>query len=407
LVATRINGFFEYKTLFLRDYNETNLLTKVERRYFFVQNKMNGFILWARYRFVNAKRVFAMITYDFNAHSLNGEAVPFCALPFHALENVFSHKELTHAAKNTYVALLAYAAYVKKLDFNITVGWVAEKISVTRKTASAALSQLRELGFANDNGIIIPDTTKRAKKTNKLAKNPKTLPAPEIENLSPQFVHDDTPVLPSETQANFPNQQTVANDYSNDTLEAQLSYEEEVEVLVKTGFAREKAEKIINNSKKKLPVSEEKITKSVDTFYPPINNTENLTDKDNLTTALPATTDKDQFAAANQVGCQFSSFVEVKEVRANVSNSMASIKKIYQQIKSLTKQKEIANNRAYAMKALTNMNVTSPGERERYFAELIYALEMGFIRSLRAGLWLIAQGRWKTPIGFSEHYKVA
>lgn len=352
-----------------------------------------------------------MISYDFNAHSLNGETVPFCALPFHALESIFSHKELTHAAKNTYVALLAYAAYVKKLEFNITVGWVADKISVTRKTASAALAQLREFGFAHDNGISIPETTKRAKKTEKLAKTPITLPVTEIENQNAQLIDDASSVQPSNVITEQVEQKAIVNENSIATQEARLSYEEEVDALVKTGFDREKAEKIINNSRKNLPINEEKITKSVDTFYSPNNNTENLTDKDNLTTSATSANSKPQFAAANQVSCQFSSSVEVGEVKDKPSNSNVLANIISQAIKAMSKQKskqeKIVHDRAYTMGALIKMNVTSPSEREKYFSELMYALEMRYIRSLRAGLWLIAQGRWKTPIGFAEHYKYA
>lgn len=375
---------------------------------FLPKNKMNNSILWVRYRFVNAKRVFAMISYDFNAHSLNGEAVPFCALPFHALESIFSHKELTHAAKNTYVALLAYAAYVKKLEFNITVGWVAEKISVTRKTASAALAQLREFGFASENGITIPDTTKRARKAEKPSTKNKASSVPEAKNQNNQLVDDTRSAHPFDLHAEQP---AIVNDNSIDAQETQLSYEEEVEILVKTGFAREKAEKIINNSRKKLPISEEKITKSMDTFYSPNNNTENRTDKDNLTTSAPSANSKPQFAAANQVGCQFSSSVKVGEVKHKPSSSNVLANIISKATKVISKQKskqeKIVHDRAYTMGALIKMNVTSPSKREIYFLELMYALKMGFIRSLRAGLWLIGQGRWKTPIGFAEHHKAA
>ena len=123
--------------------------------------------------------------------------------PF-TLQKPHFHKQLTQTAKNAYIALLSYAAYKNKLTFNITVTWVAEKLAVTRKTAGTALAQLKEFGFANDTGIVIPSTDKVAK-----SKATNTQPEPEQDSV-------------------------------NCENHEQPSIEEQVETFIKAGFSRQR-----------------------------------------------------------------------------------------------------------------------------------------------------------------------
>ncbi len=94
--------------------------------------------------------------YDFNTHSINGINVSYCVLPYHAIDQVAKHETLTSTAKSAYFVLLSYASYKATESFYVTATWISDRLSITRKTASAALSQLKVFGFATDNGIIIP-----------------------------------------------------------------------------------------------------------------------------------------------------------------------------------------------------------------------------------------------------------
>ena len=38
-----------------------------------------------------------MSSYNFNTHTLNGQAVAYCALPFHAIDQALKHPNLTQA----------------------------------------------------------------------------------------------------------------------------------------------------------------------------------------------------------------------------------------------------------------------------------------------------------------------
>jgi hypothetical protein len=304
-----------------------------------------------------------MISYDFNNHSLNGKSVAYCALPFHAIEAAFSHKQLTQTAKNAYIALLSYAAYKNKLTFNITVTWVAEKLAVTRKTAGTALAQLKEFGFANDTGIVIPSTDKVAK-----SKAANTQPKPKPEQDS---VNCENPEQPS--------------------------IEEQVETFIKAGFSRDKAEKMVLRVLEATKNKQENFTQSVSKKYPH-NNTPKVTTQDNLPKQPSNIQPESHFAATNYKDKgQLSSSANARCVKKQDDNSVVA--QITKQIKYLNGEKKIRNTKSYVFKSLQRMTVKSNSELERYYNEIIYSIERGFIRSIDAALWLIENGRWKHPSG--------
>lgn len=327
-----------------------------------------------------------MISYDFNSHSLNGEAVPYCALPFHAIEAAFSHKQLTQTAKNAYIALLSYAAYKNKLSFGITVTWIADKLAVTRKTAGAALAQLREFGFANEQGINIPTTEKRAKTSVK--KEPAKTQSPSYNKEPSKLV----PVVVSTDSG-------IENKKQPEEPEHTLSFEEQVETFVKTGFSREKAEKMALMAINAVKKQEENFTQPVDTFYT-YNNTQIGSTQDNLPVEHENLESESQFAGAKNNHGKFYS--------AGANGSCQESKKRKRHTKNFNLRlsileafgdKDIRYPEKFIPAALFRMKVRVKSEIERYFAEIMFSIKNNQMKSIRGCLWLIEQGKWKAPAG--------
>lgn len=327
-----------------------------------------------------------MISYDFNSHSLNGEAVPYCALPFHAIEAAFSHKQLTQTAKNAYIALLSYAAYKNKLSFGITVTWIADKLAVTRKTAGAALAQLREFGFANEQGINIPTTEKRAKASVK--REPSNTQNHSVNNKPAKSV-------PAEVSA----ENGIKNKRQPEENEHGLTFEEQVEAFIKTGFSREKAEKMALMATNAAKKQEENFTQPVDTFYT-YNNTQIGSTQDNLPVEHENLESESQFAGAkNNHGKFYSagangSCQESKKRKRNTKHFNLRLS-----ILEALGDKDIKYPEKFIPAALFRMKVRVKSEIERYFAEIMFSIKNNQMKSIRGCLWLIEQGRWKAPAG--------
>lgn len=94
--------------------------------------------------------------YDFNTHSIDGINVSYCVLPYHAIDQVAKHDKLTPTAKNAFFILLTYASYKRSEAFDVTTAWISEHLNADRKTVATALKQLKEFGFASEQGIIVP-----------------------------------------------------------------------------------------------------------------------------------------------------------------------------------------------------------------------------------------------------------
>jgi hypothetical protein len=109
-------------------------------------------------------RIFTM--YNFETQSIDGIDVSYCVLPYHAIDKVARHDKLTPTAKSAFFVLLSYASYKASESFYVTATWISERLSITRKTASTALTQLKEFGFATDNGIIVPALDSLSKRRN-------------------------------------------------------------------------------------------------------------------------------------------------------------------------------------------------------------------------------------------------
>jgi hypothetical protein len=104
--------------------------------------------------------------YNFETQSIDGINVSYCVLPYHAIDKVARHDKLTPTAKSAFFVLLSYASYKASESFYVTATWISERLSITRKTASTALTQLKEFGFATDNGIIVPALDNLSKRRN-------------------------------------------------------------------------------------------------------------------------------------------------------------------------------------------------------------------------------------------------
>lgn len=385
-----------------------------------------------------------MISYDFNSHSLNGETVPYCALPFHALEAAFKHEQLTQTAKNAYIALLSYAAYKNKLSFGITVTWIAEKLAITRKTASTALAQLKEFGFANDSGIVIPKTEKKAKVKAEFCSN-KIVAHDDSQNFvqtksnseskhtvdfvqtkSSQFCSDKMTHTKGEfcsdkmeaasspqntnndfvqTKCNRPTSTDFVQTKSDSQVEAdENTLETMISALVATGLSRSKAESIAKvrlERSKTEESSEEKITQQMGKNYPH-NNIPKGTTQENLPEQPVKAGHSNEFAATNnKANGRFSS----SDDKGRLSQTRSTAKpqellaKIGTAIKSALGDKDVRNSKGYVTAALKRMTVRSQTEIDRYYAEIIYAIQANQMQTIKGCLWLIEQGKWKAPAG--------
>jgi hypothetical protein len=389
-----------------------------------------------------------MSSYNFNTHTLNGQIVPYCALPFHAIDQALKHPNLTQAAKNAYMALMAYAAYKNKLCFNITATWIAEKLACTRKTAASALNQLREFGFANDMGILIPEhdkfcTSKKVlhKQNNFAQTKPdddnqkdnqplqtnrstyldeccinKTLSAPQEQDItiqanaqhSFQATSSNTETENNVTefctnkkvlhkQNNFA-QTKSDSEINNAEQQSAISFENQYQMFKSLGFSDAKAKEKADTA---VRVSMEKSTQPVSNFYPHNNTPNQTTPKNNIpdndTVSQPycmITTDKHSgklffSGRVGDVGKEQSS-----NSFTNLINS--TISKV---VNGIAKTKRIINPKLYCEKALRRMGVSSPIEIERYTNEVIYSVKAKQMQSINACLWLIESGKWRTPAG--------
>lgn len=390
-----------------------------------------------------------MSSYNFNTHTLNGQAVPYCALPYHAIDQALKHPDLTQAAKNAYTALMAYAAYKNKLCFNITASWIAEKISCTRKTAASALNQLREFGFANDTGILIPEHDKfctRKKvlhKQNSFAQTKsntdnqghnqplQTNTSTNLDEFCTNKIFDiqdhnltvleantkhSCEVMSSNVEAeesngkqfctnkkylheqNYFAQTKSDNEISNTEKQSAISFEDQYQMFKSLGFtdtkAKEKAESAVR-------VSLEKSTQPVSNFYPH-NNTPNQTIPINN---IPDTETKSHPIHSTTTGKKsgklfFSGRVgEVEKEQSNNGFTKLMTSTISKVANGIAQTKRIINPKLYCEKALRRMSVSSATEIERYTNEIIYSIKARQMQSINSCLWLIEAGRWKTPAG--------
>lgn len=390
-----------------------------------------------------------MSSYNFNTHTLNGQIVPYCALPFHAIDQALKHPNLTQAAKNAYMALMAYAAYKNKLCFNITATWIAEKLACTRKTAASALNQLREFGFANDAGILIPEhdkfcTSKKVLHTqNNFAQTKSNIDNQEhnqplqtntstnldefcTNKIRDTQDHDLTAlatntkhsyeVMSSNVEAEDSNGQQFCtnkkvlrkqNDFaqtksdteiSNAEQQSAISFEDQYQMLKSLGFSDSKAKERAETA---VRVSMEKNTQQVSNFYPH-NNTPNQTTPVNN---IPGTETKSQPIHSTTTGKQngkLSFSDRVREVEKEQSSNgftkliTSTISKV---ANGIAQTKRIINPKLYCEKALRRMSVSSATEIERYTNEIIYSVKAKQMQSINACLWLIESGKWRTPAG--------
>lgn len=335
-----------------------------------------------------------MVSYDFNTHSLNGEAVPYCALPFHALEAAFKHEQLTQTAKNVYIALLSYAAYKNKLSFGITVTWIADKLAVTRKTAGAALAQLKEFGFANDSGILIPKTEKKAKIKAEVCSN-------KVNNTEGEFCSDKMEAASNPQNTNNDFVQTKPDSQIKD---AENALETMISTLVATGLSRSKAESIAKVRLERSKIeksSEEKITQQMGKNYPH-NNIPKVTTQENLPEQPVKVGHNNQFAATNNKasgGLSSSTDKGKLSQTGSTAKSQGFLAKIGTAIKSALGDKDVRNSKGYVTAALKRMTVRSQTEIDRYYAEIMYAIQANQMQTIKGCLWLIEQGKWKAPAG--------
>jgi hypothetical protein len=323
--------------------------------------------------------------YDFNSHSLNGREVAYCALPYHAVDLALRHDKLTQAAKNAYIALLSYAAYKNRLTFKITSIWLSEKLSVTRKTAINVLAQLKEFGFATNQGIVIPNTDnfctskkEGVDKKTKSADTPKTAAQRESsikeEPIKEENLNADAPVLNTAPEAT-----------------STICYESQYNTFLSVGFSPEKA---AVKAQKMVEISLGKNTQSPCKNYTHNNKPSLTTPKENI----PANTDDNRsnpsIRTANKQGRFFNS-----ARRGLVKDAQSVANKVASTVKTIFGGKRIATPKPYITAALKRMGVSSMLELERYYDEITYSIKNKQMISIDACLWLIESGKWKAPAG--------
>jgi hypothetical protein len=345
--------------------------------------------------------------FDYKTMTYQGEHVSYATMPMYVFKQVNQHPDLTPAAKNLFFVLMAYASSVNSCQFKITNKWLEENTSLTDKTVTRALKQLRVFGFVNEEGIVYgkpPANQLRATSTTAraaVAQQQKRIYQNDASSV--QITQNVTTPVPSVQVNHFPDATKMVD--STD-ISAQANA-----MLASLGI------------RKKVVIAD---TKTQDNFS---NTPENVHNKNGIMSAPIITipnntllkntpTESAEKPAAKKPtqpneksGLLFSAsqkgFVEKTQPKPLASFvpkiGAGSTVVIGKPLGSLSQQ-----HTSYIATALGRMNVTSPSERKRYTDEIAYAATKGAfaqtyrhtpLKAIRACLNLVESGKWRANGG--------
>lgn len=339
-----------------------------------------------------------------------GDHVSYATMPMYVFTQINQHPDLTPAAKQVFMVLMAYASSVNSCQFKITGKWLEEKTSLTDKTVSRALKQLRAHGFVNNEGIVYgkpPANQLRATaSTARVSVAQRKVQVSETAPASVQITQPVTTHVPS-VQVNHFEQPPYMVDETDINAQANA-------MLASLGI------------RKKVVIAD---TKTPDNFS---NKGENVHSESGIMSAPIITIPNNNLlkntptASAEKVAAKKpTEQTEPSGLFSSTSSSgvvgfveKSKPKPLASFLPTLGKGATVAigkpttvlspQHESYIRSALTRMNVTSPSERQRYTTEIAYAATQGAfsetyrhtpLKAIRACLNLVEAGKWRANGG--------